>query len=93
MFAGLEEELQNIIFQELKKINKTFGATNVYDFLIKYNTVIDFRNVVAHNNSTTVLVRYRKPQRNIIRFDDERRKYNRRLIIKVSSVYFKPINK
>lgn len=79
MFAGLEEELQNIIFQELKKINKTFGATNVYDFLIKYNTVIDFRNIVAHNNSTTVLVRYRKPQRNIIRFDDERRKYNRTL--------------
>lgn len=75
MFAGLDTQLQTNIFHELRKLNMTFNTTNIYDFLVRFNAVIDFRNIIAHNNSTTVLVRYRKPQRNIIRHNYERRKY------------------
>lgn len=75
LFAGLDEDLQEKIFDQLKKTEVNLNTKNVYDFLRRYKIVKEFRNCVAHNNSVRVLIRFRNIKTNQYRNLRERKKY------------------
>ncbi|MDL2211666.1 Abi family protein [Erysipelotrichaceae bacterium OttesenSCG-928-M19] len=61
------EEVQKKVFKEMSKSKKVFGTTNYYDFIEKLFDIVGIRNVLAHNNSISIFIKYYNVKGNILR--------------------------
>ena len=77
LYSRLDNHLQVLIFEKPRKTGYNLKAATVEEFLIRFKMVKEIRNAIAHNNSLTILTRFRNTRKNIIRHDTERKKFVR----------------
>lgn len=75
VLTGLENNLQNAIFQDLVKRNQNLNTPHFIHFINKFFTLINIRNCIMHCNSLTVLVRYYNPATKDLRKSSNQKEY------------------
>lgn len=75
IFSCLDNNLQNKIFEDLKKFKMTFNVDKVPDFIDKVFCLVSIRNCVMHCNSLEILIRFYNPKSHELRTKTDRKKY------------------
>lgn len=77
LLAGLDPTLGKHLHDTYRTYKINLDSTNLYDFLIRFKLIREFRNCIAHRNSLQIFVRYRNSTKRSLRPDTERKKYER----------------
>ncbi len=75
VFTCLEKELQNKIFNDLKKYNMNLNVEQVPQFIQKVFCLVSIRNCVMHSNSLEILVRFYNPRKHELRTITDKKRY------------------
>ena len=75
IFTGLDNDVQNCIFANIKKFDLNFNADQVPDFIKKVFCLISIRNCVMHCNSLEILTRYYDPATHTLRKVSDKKRY------------------
>ena len=78
LFLELTDDLQDLIFTDISKLEMNFNVRNVSDYISKVFTLVSIRNCVMHCNSLEILIRFYNPKNHQIR-----RNRNKRIFVKM----------
>ena len=70
-------QMQNIIFGDLKKFNMNLNVQQVNHFIDKVFTLVSIRNCVMHCNSLEILVRFYNPKTHELRSNSDKKNYQK----------------
>lgn len=77
IYSCLDDNIQNIIFNDCKAIDMVFNVDKTPDFINKIFTLVSIRNCVMHCNSLEILIRFFDPKEKKLRDSTNKKKFTK----------------